>query len=48
MMILSLSSACVKHHRIDLYEVEVQVEGYLQGVTVDLLWDCLIFQTCFY
>jgi SNF2 family DNA or RNA helicase len=34
-------------NRIDLYEVEVQVEGYLQGVTVDLLWDCLSSKRAF-
>ncbi|MDP1879536.1 MAG: DEAD/DEAH box helicase, partial [Parachlamydiaceae bacterium] len=28
-------------HRIDMYEVEIQINGYLNGVTVDLLWDCL-------
>jgi SNF2 family DNA or RNA helicase len=33
--------------RIDLYEVEIQVEGYLQGVTVDLLWDCLSSKRAF-
>lgn len=33
--------------RIDLYEVEIQVEGYLQGVTVDLLWDCLASKRAF-
>lgn len=27
--------------RVDLYEVEIQVEGYLQESTVDALWDCL-------
>jgi SNF2 family DNA or RNA helicase len=33
--------------RIDLYEVEIQVDGYLQGVTVDLLWDCLSSKRAF-
>lgn len=33
--------------RIDLYEVEVQVDGYLQGMTVDLLWDCLASKRAF-
>lgn len=27
--------------RIDMYEVEVKTIGHLNGVTVDLLWDCL-------
>lgn len=33
--------------RVDLYEVEIHVEGYLQGVTVDLLWDCLSSKRAF-
>ncbi len=33
--------------RVDLYEVEIQVDGYLQGVTVDLLWDCLSSKRAF-
>jgi SNF2 family DNA or RNA helicase len=33
--------------RVDLYEVEVQVDGYLQGMTVDLLWDCLSSKRAF-
>ena len=33
--------------RVDLYEVEVGVEGYLNGVTVDLLWDCLSSKRAF-
>ncbi len=33
--------------RIDAYEVEVIVEGYLNGVTVDLLWDCLSSKRAF-
>lgn len=27
--------------RIDLYEVNLKVHGYLNGVTMDTLWDCL-------
>lgn len=33
--------------RIDMYEVEIKVEGYLNGVTVDLLWDCLSSKRAF-
>ncbi len=32
-------------NRIDMYEVEVEIDGYLNGTTVDLLWDCLVFKT---
>lgn len=28
--------------RVDMYEIEVVVEGHLQGVSLDLLWDCLV------
>lgn len=34
-------------NRIDLYEVEVKVHGYLQGTTIDLLWDCLSSKRAF-
>lgn len=27
--------------RIDVYEVDLKVKGHLNGVTVDLLWECL-------
>lgn len=33
--------------RVDLYEVEVKVEGYLNGLTVDTLWDCLSSKRAF-
>lgn len=33
--------------RIDEYEVELTVEGHMQGVTVDLLWDCLSSRRAF-
>jgi SNF2 family DNA or RNA helicase len=33
--------------RVDLYEVEIKVEGHLNGVTVDLLWDCLSSKRAF-
>lgn len=33
--------------RVDLYEVEVGVDGYLNGVTIDLLWDCLVSKRAF-
>ncbi|WP_075883333.1 DEAD/DEAH box helicase [Candidatus Protochlamydia sp. W-9] len=34
-------------NRIDMYEVEVKVDGYLNNVTVDLLWDCLSSKRAF-
>lgn len=33
--------------RVDMYQVEVEVDGYLSGTTVDLLWDCLISKRAF-
>jgi len=33
--------------KIDLYEIDIQVEGYLQGGSVDLLWDCLSSKRAF-
>ncbi len=33
--------------RIDEYEVELTVDGHLNGVTVDLLWDCLASRRAF-
>lgn len=33
--------------RVDLYEVEIEVEGALQGTTIDLLWDCLTSKRAF-
>lgn len=33
--------------RVDMYEVEVTVEGYLSNVTIDLLWDCLTSKRAF-
>jgi len=33
--------------RIDSYEVEIKIEGYLSGTTVDLLWDCIISKRAF-
>lgn len=33
--------------RVDMYEVDVSVEGYLNGSTVDLLWDCLVSKRAF-
>lgn len=30
-----------KGKRADCYEVELQVDGHLKGVTVDLLWECI-------
>lgn len=34
-------------NRIDMYEVEITVNGYLNGTTVDLLWDCLASKRAF-
>lgn len=33
--------------RIDCYQVDLKVEGHLQGTTVDLLWDCLASKRSF-
>ncbi|MCE2981930.1 MAG: SNF2-related protein, partial [Parachlamydia sp.] len=33
--------------RVDMYEVDLKVEGYLNGVTIDLLWDCLSAKRAF-
>jgi len=33
--------------RIDLYEAELTVDGYLQGVTIELLWECLSTKRAF-
>jgi len=33
--------------RIDTYEVEITVDGFLNGTTVDLLWDCIISKRAF-
>ncbi len=33
--------------RIDLYEVDLTVEGHLKGVTLDLLWECLSSRRAF-
>ncbi|MCE5319370.1 MAG: DEAD/DEAH box helicase [Parachlamydia sp.] len=33
--------------RIDVYEVELIVDGHLKGVTVDLLWECISSKRAF-
>jgi len=33
--------------RIDLYEVDLKVEGHLNGVSLDLLWECLSTRKAF-
>lgn len=33
--------------RIDVYEVDLKVEGHLNGVTVDLLWECISSKRAF-
>jgi len=34
-------------NRIDMYEVEVQVQGHLSNANLDLLWDCLSSKRAF-
>ncbi len=34
-------------NRIDMYEVDLKVAGHLNGVTVDLLWECLLSKRAF-
>ncbi len=33
--------------RVDVYEVEIKIDGYLNGTTVDLLWDCITSKRAF-
>lgn len=33
--------------RIDMYEVDLKVDGHLNGVTIDLLWECLLSKRAF-
>lgn len=33
--------------RIDLYEVDLKVDGHLNGLTVDLLWECIASKRSF-
>jgi len=33
--------------RIDVYEVDLKVDGHLNGVTIDLLWECLSSRRAF-
>ncbi len=33
--------------RIDLYEIDLKVNGYLNGLSVDLLWECLASRRSF-
>ncbi len=33
--------------RIDFYEVDLKIEGYLKGVPVSLLWECLAMRRAF-
>lgn len=33
--------------RIDLYEIDLKVDGYLNGLTIDLLWECLASRRSF-
>lgn len=34
-------------NRVDAYEVNLEVKGHLNGVTVDLLWECLVSKRAF-
>lgn len=34
-------------NRVDMYEVTVKVQGYLNGTTVDMLWDCIASKRAF-
>lgn len=34
-------------NRVDMYEVELKVDGSLNGCTIDLLWDCLSAKRAF-
>lgn len=34
-------------NRVDQYEVELKVDGYLNGLSVDLLWECLASKRSF-
>lgn len=34
-------------NRIDVYEVNLKVDGHLNGVTIDLLWECLAAKRTF-
>lgn len=34
-------------NRVDMYEVSIKVKGYLNGTTVDMLWDCLASKRAF-
>lgn len=33
--------------RVDMYQVEIKVDGYLSDTTVDLLWDCVVSKRAF-
>lgn len=33
--------------RIDQYEVEIEVDGHLEGISVELLWDCISSKRAF-
>lgn len=33
--------------RIDLYQIELKVDGALKGVTMDLLWECMVSRKAF-
>jgi SNF2 family DNA or RNA helicase len=37
----SFELSLTESERVDTYKVELKVDGYLKGTSIDLLWDCL-------
>lgn len=33
--------------RVDMYQVDIKIDGYLHGTTIDMLWDCLASKRAF-
>lgn len=38
---------CKETNKIDQYEVELKVDGYLNGLTIDVLWECIATKRAF-